>query len=166
MDDLAIKSNLSIGTFANGKTMHAMQLVQSKIRNVRWLYNQILKNNSNFVYNMNDALLKIQTEPYAFIQEEPKNLYYSSMDCSLKTLYDQNLYVPGEYAIALHQESPYIGQFDRAIKMIKNKGKLKRLIRKHFYDVQCQNGNPALFNESNLKLILLSVFIVWKFSSS
>lgn len=165
MDDLAIKSDLAIGTFANGKTMHSMQLVQNKIRNVRWLYNQILKNNSNFVYSMNDALLKVHTEPYAFIQEEPKNLYYSSMNCSLKTLYDQNLYVPGEYAIAFHHESPYIGQFDKAIRLIKNKGTLKRLIRKHFYDVPCQNGHPTIFEASNLKLILLSVFIVWKFSS-
>ena len=140
MDDLAIKSDLAIGTFMNGKTMINMQLVRDKIRNVQWLYDQLLRNKTNLVTRLDEAMYKIYHERYAFIQEEPKNLYLASKDCSLKMLNDQNLYVPGEYAIAFRHDSPYIQKFNNAIKFIKYKGYLKRLIRKHFYNAQCMNS--------------------------
>lgn len=144
MDDLAIKSDLAIGTFMNGKTMINMQLVRDKIRNVLWLYDQLMKNKTNLVTRLDEALYKIYHERYAFIQEEPKNLYLASKDCSLKMLQDQNLYVPGEYAIAFRHDSEYLQTFNNAIKFIKYKGYLKRLIRKHFYNPKCMNGGKSI----------------------
>ncbi|OTF79138.1 glutamate receptor 1-like protein [Euroglyphus maynei] len=159
MDDLAVKSDLSIGTFMNGKTMINMQLVRDKIRNVQWLYDQLLKNRSkNLVTKLDDAMYKIYHEHYAFIQEEPKNLYLASKDCQLKMLYDQNLYVPGEYAIAFRHDSPHIQTFNNAIRFIKYKGYLKRLIRKHFYNPQCMNGASNHQQQNYLfQLLIVSI---------
>ena len=59
-------------------------------------------------------------------------------------LQDQNLYVPGEYAIAFRHDSEYLQTFNNAIKFIKYKGYLKRLIRKHFYNPKCMNGGKSI----------------------
>ncbi|UXI20900.1 DNA damage-regulated autophagy modulator protein 2-like [Sarcoptes scabiei] len=156
IDDLAIKSNLSIGTFMNGRTLLSMQIVRNDIRNVRWLYNKILQNDSNFVTEISKAIHKIKTEPYAFLQEEPKNLYHSSQDCSLKTLRDQNFYLPSEYAIAVPKGSPHIETFNKAIRMLKSKRAIDRLIRKYFGNAHCSSGSTrSIVHPKFIFLILL-----------
>lgn len=135
-----------------------MQRVRQEIRNVRWLYNQIVKRQSNMVKSLDEALYKVHHEPYAFIQEEPKNLHLASRDCSLKVLRDQNYYLQSEYAIAMRKDSPYLKQFDWAIKQMQYDGELERL-KKKYLSSECNNGTIPLVNQP-LSVLLIHILLI------
>lgn len=160
IDDLAVKTstrNLTIGTYRNGNTMNTMSRLKQSIRNIRWLYTRMLSNESNLVSSSAQALDKVVHEPFAFVQEEPKNMYWAKKNCALKVLPDQNAYYVGQYGIAFHHQADpnLVGAFNRSIEHLAARGKLRRLKRKYF--AQVCSASVGLEPATNLLWIVTTV---------
>src|SRR6218665_2558015 len=70
IDDLAVKSNLSVGVLSPSNTLVGMTTLKKDVRNIRWLYERIMSNESNLIKNNEDALKRVFHEPFVFLQEE------------------------------------------------------------------------------------------------
>lgn len=156
IDDLAIKSNLSIATFYGGNTLKNLKRL-TEVRNIRWIYERIMRDEKNLIRNKKLVLQKVLNESYAFIQEEPSNSYYAINNCQLKVLTDQNFYVEGEYAIAFRSDSPYIGIFNQTLRKMKQDGVLERIKRRHFYN-KCNGGATLNPNKQTYFLLITTMF--------
>ena len=101
LNKLVERSNISIGTYVGSSTLLSMSRMRQNIVPIRKLYERIMLDESNLIASADQslALHKIHNEPFAFIQEEPRNAFLASQDCSLMTLtlYDHKSYFFGKY---------------------------------------------------------------------
>lgn len=147
LDDLATKSNLSVGAYSGSIILSQLNKLRTS-RTPRWLIEQISRHESSgsLVSKEAEALAKVRTQPFVFIREEPKNTFTATTDCSLKVLTDPNYYITSHYAIAFRKESPYLKIFNKAIKELKSKGILEKLKKKHFAVGCLKSGSSVNFN--------------------
>lgn len=156
IDDLAMKSNLSVGAFRTGNTIINIRRLTT-LRNIRWLYKRMKPEEENLVGSLHEAMRNVHSSSYAFMQEEPKNQFLANQNCSLKVLTDPNSYVEGVYAIAFAKDSPYLEVFNQALRDMRKKGVLRRLRDLYFKD-KC--GRSSAHSSTHHYPILLMMLLL------
>ena len=167
LDDLATKSNLSVGAYSGSIIIRQLNALRAS-RTPRWLIEQISRRESTggLVADEAEALAAVRSQPFVLLREEPKNTFAASRDCSLKVLTDPNFYITSHYAIAFRKQSPYLKLFNRAIKELKAKGILEKLKRKHFAVGCLKSGAAAAATTVTNVSSNLAVLVVTCFSSA
>src|SRR5699024_5589726 len=85
---------------------------------------------------------RVNAGRYAFIVESTFAEYLTGLYCNLTMLYDHRSLYPRQFAIALHKGSPYLSQFNKAIRKLKADGTIRRL-QAQYWTNRC-NQQPTI----------------------
>lgn len=134
---------LAIGTVRSSNTYQ--QLTMSSDETMRKLYQRILPYSNNLVDSRENGIKRALSQPYALLQETLYNELAIDEHCELTQILvptnDPSKIIPFKYAIALRRGSPYMEKFNRALREMKENGKLEELKRR-YWNRKC-NGAPT-----------------------
>ncbi len=80
-------------------------------------------------------------------------------NCDLTVIDAENEYYPREYAIALQKLSPHLESFNKAIRELKQTGKLEELKRKYWNKMCLSNSSKARLDYIATMSCILSALI-------
>lgn len=96
------------------------------------MYSYMDTHPSVFVDGEREGLQRVKHERYAFISESPFVEYIVQRDCDLVAIDDRRRNFQFEYAIVVAKNSPLKNRFNRAIRQLRNDGKLRELKERYW----------------------------------
>ncbi|OTF69206.1 glutamate receptor, ionotropic kainate 2-like protein, partial [Euroglyphus maynei] len=97
------------------------------------MYSYMDTHPSVFVDGEREGLQRVKQERYAFITESPFVEYIVQRECDLVAIDDRRRNFQFEYAIALPKNSPLKGRFNRAIRQLRNDGRIQELKQRYWH---------------------------------
>jgi ABC-type amino acid transport substrate-binding protein len=137
-EDLANQQNITYGAIRESATYRFMSTSNDPI--IRRIHGFIYRNAYNLVNSRQEGIEKTLNSNYAFIQESVANEYAMDQNCELTVIDDEKEYYPREYAIGLQKLSPHMESFNKAIRQLKETGKLEELKRR-YWNTKCLNNS-------------------------
>lgn len=126
--DLSEQTSISYGVKKHGANLPLFH--DSPV--VAKMYSYIDTHPSVFVEGEREGLLKVKREKYAFITESTFAEYVVQRDCDLLAIDDRRKHFQFEYAIAVAKNSPLKDRFSKAIRQLRQSGRIKELKQKYW----------------------------------
>ncbi|KAF7490354.1 putative glutamate receptor [Sarcoptes scabiei] len=129
---------LTYGTYRTGATYY--HLSKNKDPIAKKIYEWMFRNPDALVTSAKEGFDRVNVGHYAFIVESTFAEYLTGIYCNLTMLYDTRSLYPRRFGIALPKGSPYVQEFNKAIRELKSSGIIQRLRHKYWIN-RCEHRN-------------------------